>query len=166
VFDIRATAEQPWCRLAFDYQHGGIPVPGYHGMRADSVTGTMEALKLVGPVEAVGRINLGYLSGAGRVRHVPEGHRCSGYHYRGRPVGLGTARVNILVPSYLWVLSNQVADVVCELRRIAKSRTAGLFDGDSPDILSDERLSAAALLAAYLSGQMIPFQHGEPVHQN
>lgn len=155
LVDMRATAPQPFCRLSFDYQHGQIPVVGMSGMYGESVTGIFEALKLVGREGMRGHVNVGYLMGPGRERAVSADEWVSGHLYGGRPVALAEARRRILIPAYVWVLTHRVGDVVATLRRKDEQRVVGLYDGfASADVGSPTRLSAAAVLTAYLTGRL------------
>lgn len=161
VVDMQATAQEPYCRLSFDYQHGQIPVLCMPRMYAESVTGIMEALKLVGKQGRRGHVNVGYLVGAGRQRKVEPGEWVTGYHYKGRAIDTAEARRRILIPQYLWVLNHRVGDVLAKLRRDAQLRSLGLYDGhSSADLEGSDRLSAAALLAAFLNDRLEDFQQG------
>lgn len=161
LVDMRVTARQPFCRLSFDYQHGQIPVEHMVGMYSETVTGLMEALKLVGRRGRRGHVNVGYLVGPGRERVVAETEWVSGYLYDGRPVDLAEARRCILIPAYCWVLTHRVGDVVAAVRSAAEVRAVGLYDGFvSADVGSPERLSAAAVLSAYLNGRLAELQAG------
>lgn len=167
VIDMRPDAEQPFCRLHFDYQHGQIPVPGMRGTYSESVTGLMEGLRLVGRPGLPGKVNLGYFVGPGRIRNVPPTHRCSGFRYCGRAVGLEDARRIILIPAYLWLLSNRVQGIVRRIQKQAEKRVTGLYDGvTSSDLSSPCRLSAAAILAAHLNGELADLKAGWAVHDN
>jgi len=161
VVDMRVTAQQPFCRLSFDYQHGQIPVLCMTGMYSESVTGIMEGLKMVGRHGMSGHVNVGYFVGAGRERVIKDDEWLTGYHYRGRAVSTLEARRCILIPQYAWVLAHRVGDVVALLRKSAKARTIGLYDGNpSADLTAPEPVSAAALLAAYLTGRLHDFEEG------
>jgi hypothetical protein len=165
VIDIRPEADQPFCRLGFDYQHGGIPIPGLAGMFSESITGVLEGLKLVGRHGKPGKINPAFFSGPGRTRELRSGQWCSGYLYRGRSLGLVDARRNLLIPAYLWVLSNRAHAIIQRLHRERETQAIGLYDGrDSSDILSPEPLSAAAVLAAYLNGELQGLRAGFVLH--
>lgn len=161
MIDMSHNGEHPFCMLSFDYQHGQIPVPGLNGMFAESLGGMMEALKLTGRRGMPGKVNLGFLIGPGRERKLKPDQWCTGYLYRGRSVDLVEARLRILIPSYLWVLSHKAGAAVAKVRKRSKSSDLWLYDGhESADIRAPARLSAAATLAAYLSGQLQPFQEG------
>lgn len=165
VIDMRVEAEQPFCRLSFDYQHGQIPVPGLKNMYAESVTGAFEGLRLIGKVGQPGKINCGYFVGAGRPRELKSGEWCAGHSYRGRSVNLSNARRYILVPAYLWVLANKVPGVTAKVMKQASLRTIGLYDGYvSADLNAEAPLSAAAIMAAYLNGALNDLLSGEPIH--
>jgi len=166
VIDMRFNARQPYCRLNFDYQHGQIPVPGLRGMYAESVTGILEGLRLVGPTGRPGKVNCGYFVGAGRPRPLKTGQWCSGYSYKGRAVNLAEARRLLIIPSYQWVLANKVQAVVAKISKLARVRAVGLYDGyGSADLHVDARLSAAAVLTAYLNGELRQLLQGLPIYE-
>jgi len=161
LIDMSYTGEHPFCMLSFDFQHGQIPVPGYDGMFAESLNGMLEALRLVSRRGHPGKINLGFLVGAGRERTLKPDQWCTGYSYRGRCIDLPEARRRILIPSYLWVLSHKAGAALSKVRKRSESGDLWLYDGhESADIKAPGRLSAAATLAAYLSGQFQEFQEG------
>jgi hypothetical protein len=167
MIDMSSNSEHPYCRLSFDYQVGQIPVPGFEGMYAESLNGMMEALMLTGRRGMPGKVNLGFLVGPGRERKLGPDQWCTGYMYRGRSVDLAEARRLILIPSYLWVLSHKAGQAVAKVRKRSQDGELWLYDGcDSADINSPMRLSAAATLAAYLSGQLQQFQEGWPIFEH
>jgi hypothetical protein len=154
VIDIRSEAEPPWNRLSPDYQHGQVPIPGISGMYSDCVTGVMEGLKLVGPVGQAGKINPGYFVGPGRPRDIPPGSWFLGYGLAGRRVDLGTARRQILVPSYRWILWNKCYDLVAKLRELGQHQDVWIHDGiPNHDLDDPAALSCAFLLVEFLYGQ-------------
>lgn len=162
VIDIRAGAEQPYCRLSPDYQHGMIPIHCLTGMYSETVTGLMEGLKLIGKHGRPGHINVGYMVGPGRIRETQEGEWLRGYSYMGRSVGIAEARRRMMIPAYLWVLTHRVGNVVALLQREARHRTVGLYDAlKSTDIESSEPLSTAALLTANLNGKLKALYEGD-----
>lgn len=166
MIDISSDGEHPYCRLSFDYQVGQIPVPGYDGMFAESLNGMLEALRLVSRRGHPGKVNLGFLVGPGRDRTLTPEQWCTGYSYRGRCIDLAEARRRILIPSYLWVLSHKAGVAVAKVRKASESGELWLYDGyESADINASGRLSAAATLAAYLSGQLQQFQEGWPIFE-
>lgn len=162
VLDIRSTAEHPYCCLSFDYQHGQIPVPGLRGNYGESVTGIFEALRLIGPIGKPGRINYGYFAGPGRERSCRMGEWMTGWSYYGRCVDIFEARRQILIPAYRWVLENKAAAACFKVRKLASQRAIGLYDGhESANIRAPERLSAAAILTAYLDDRLDLFLDGK-----
>ena len=167
VIDVSAGSEFPFCMLSFDYQHGHIPVPGLDRMFSESVTGALEGLRLVSRRGQPGKVNFGYFVGPGRERPLGAEQWCTGYSYRGRCIDLPEARRCILIPAYLWVLSHKAGSAVSKVRKRSESTDVWLFDGyPSSDINSPERLSAAATLAACLSGQLQQLQNGWPIFEH
>lgn len=164
AIDISLAGEFPFTTLSFDYQHGGIPVPGMSGMYSESVTGTMEGLRLVSRRGYPGKVNFGYFVGPGRDRPLKTDQWCPGYSYRGRCIDLAEARRRILIPAYLWVLSNKAASALTKIKKASDSNDVWIHDGRvSADIQAAERLSAAAVLVAHLNGQLQQLQDGWPI---
>jgi hypothetical protein len=166
VINIGLDGEHPFCMLSFDYQHGRIPVPGFAQMFSESVTGVLEGLRLVSRRGHPGKVNFGFFVGPGRERTLRPEQWCTGYSYRGRCIDLAEARRRILIPTYLWVLSHKAGTALSKVQKRSESNDVWLFDGHaSCDIKAPERLSAAAVLAAYLSGQLHQFQEGWPIFE-
>jgi hypothetical protein len=167
--DTSENADQPWCRLNQDYQHGQIPIPGLVGMYAESVRGVMEGLRIIGPVGKPGKINPGYFVGPGRFRPTAEGQWFTGYSFNGDRIDPEEAHRRIFVPACLWVIENKCHDVVAKLRMMAaREEQQGsrlvIHDGlrgfaceDANALCSTWRgchVSLAAVLVAYLTGNV------------
>jgi hypothetical protein len=152
IIDIRIKSDPPWNRLAPEYQHGQIPIPGISGMYAESVTGVMEGLKLVGPRGQPGKINTGYFAGPGRLRAIKKDEWLLGYNLEGRRIDLGEARRKILIPSYHWILWNRCHDLVANLRIMGQDQDLWIFDGISNQDLDEFQadLSVAFVLVSFL----------------
>ena len=164
IIDISMSGEFPFSMLSFDFQHGHIPVPGLSGMFSESVTGALEGLRLVGRRGHPGKVNFGYFVGPGRERPIRTGYWATGYSYRGRCIELPEARRRILIPAYLWVLSHKAGPALTKVRKQSEQHDVWVWDGyASCDMQAPERLSAAATLAAYLSGQLQQLQDGWPI---
>lgn len=151
-------AEQPWCRLSPDYQHGQIPVPGLDGMSADCVRGTIEGLKLISLKGSPGKINPGFFVGPGRERSLKEGEWMLGYSYMGERVDVSSAVRLIFVPAYTWVLYNKCYDLVANLKKMAERQSEDgqdlwIYDG-LPNAYA-QHFSAAAVLVEFLNDTFV-----------
>jgi hypothetical protein len=67
---------------------------------------------------------------------------------------MSTRKMQIYLPSYRWVLDNQVADLIDVLRTEAERRNIVLLDyGTNADVGDVSRpLSHASLVASYVAG--------------
>lgn len=167
VVDVTSRGPQPWVRLSPFYPHGGIPVPFTPGVSSASVEGIWQALKVFEHAD-VDPAKLTVTTMAGLKRTVRRlgavrGHR-EGLHGT-RLLDYLTARREIYLPSYRWVLEHRTADLVDELRRLGHDRRLVLLDyttnGDVTDL--SRPLSHAALIARYLTdewpGSPSPLSH-------
>ena len=156
VIDVTSRGPQPWVRLSPFYPHGGIPVPFTPGVVSSSVEGIWQALKVFDEVD-VDPTKLAVTGMVGLKRTTRRfgpvrGHRAG---LQGQTLlDYGTARREIYLPSYGWVLEHRAPDLIDELRRLADGRGVVLLDyttnGDVDDLSSP--LSHAALIALYLTG--------------
>lgn len=157
VLDVTSRGPQPWVRLSPFYPHGGIPVPFSPGVVSASVEGIWQALKVFDNAD-VDPTKLAVTTMAGLKRSVRrygpvQGHRAG---LRGQTLlDYETARRQIYVPSYRWMLEHRAPDLIDELRRLAGDRGVVLLDyttnGDLADLSSP--LSHAALVVRYVTDQ-------------
>jgi hypothetical protein len=155
VIDVTSRGPQPWVRLSPFYPHGGIPVPCTPGAESASVEGIWQALKVFQSAD-VDPAKLAVTSMTGLKRTVRRfgpvrGHR-DGLHGK-RLLDYRAARELIYLPSYRWILEHRTADLVNELRAIARDRGVVLLDYTTNGDLDDLRtpLSHAALIALELA---------------
>ena len=157
VLDVTSRGPQPWVQLSPFYPHGGIPVPFTPGVVSASVEGIWQALKVFDHAD-VDPAKLTVTTMAGLKRSVRRygavrGHR-AGLHGQAL-LDYQTARRQIYLPSYRWVLEHRVPGLIDELRRLAVNEGLVLLDyttnGDLADLSSP--LSHAALIARYLTDQ-------------
>lgn len=161
VVRILATSDEPWCQLSVDWQHGQIPVPGME-MKAETVRGVFEGLRLVGQSGRTSRYDVSLFRGPGRPRRIPDGEIQFGWYGGAGPsIGLIEAHHRILIPTYLAMLDS-IPNVLQALH--AKHEERGdidLWDGiqnDNP--LRPDPLSAAAILTATLNGSIEEWTRG------
>ena len=156
LIDVTSKASQPWVRLSPFYPHGGLPVPFSPGRTAASVEGVWQALKVFDSQDVdPSKLAIDTMRGLKRtVRRLGP--------VRGHRRGLGgadlldyrTARVEIYLPTYRYVLEHRCPDLVDELRERAATRTVVLLDytvnGDVDDLSTP--LSHASLVSRFVQG--------------
>ncbi|MFF5233744.1 DUF6939 family protein [Dactylosporangium sp. NPDC000521] len=154
VLDVTSRGPQPWVRLSPFYPHGGIPVPFSPGTDGASVEGIWQALKVFDTAD-VDPAMLTATGMTGLKRTVRRFGRVHG-HRRGLTgdtlLDYETARRQIYLPAYRWVLEHRAAGQVEELRRLADAGDLVLLDyttnGDVADLSTP--LSHAALIRRQL----------------
>ncbi|WP_194921788.1 DUF6939 family protein [Catenulispora rubra] len=157
IIDVTSKGPQPWVRMSPFYPHGDIPVPLGGGAVAQSVEGIWQALKVFADHDVDTR-KLEVVSMTGLKRTVRKygpvlGHRAGLTGQELLPYE--EARRRIFLPAYRWVLENNVADLVAELRTAAGEGDVVLLDytvnGDVTDTTS--ALSHAALIRLYVTNK-------------
>lgn len=154
VVDVTSRGPDPWVRFSPFYPHGDIPVPMSSGITSQSVEGVWQALKVFENAD-VDPSKLAVTSMKGLKRTVRrfgpvQGHRAglTGDHL----LDYRTARHEIYLPTYRWVLENRLQDLVGQLHELAMSSDVVLLDyttnGDVDDLGTP--LSHAALIADHL----------------
>ncbi|SDP25602.1 DUF6939 family protein [Lentzea jiangxiensis] len=154
VIDVTSRGPEPWVRFSPFCPHGGVPVPLSPGVTSESVEGLWQALKVFESA-GVDPAKLAVTSMKGLKRTVRRfgrvrGHRAglTGEHL----LDYRTARREIYLPAYRWVLDHRVRAEVEQLHELAQSSDVVLLDyttnGDVED--ASTPLSHAALLADHL----------------
>ena len=160
VVDVTSRGPDPWVRFSPFYPHGDIPVPMSPGATSQSVEGVWQALKVFENAD-VDPAKLAVTSMKGLKRTVRRfgpvlGHRAglTGDHL----LDYRTARHEIYLPTYRWVLENRLQDLVGQLHELATSSDVVLLDyttnGDVDDLRTP--LSHAALIADHLRRRTPP----------
>ncbi|BEL10685.1 hypothetical protein Q0Z83_088760 [Actinoplanes sichuanensis] len=156
IVDVTSRGPEPWVRLSPFYPHGGIPVPLSPGNVGASVEGIWQALKVFEHSD-VDPTKLSVTSMTGLKRTVRRfgpvrGHRAG---LDGETLlDYSTARRQIYLPAYRWVLEHRLSDLVDRLGALAGGGLVLLdytTNGDPADTSSP--LSHAALLAHHLTGR-------------
>ncbi|KAB2380673.1 DUF6939 family protein [Actinomadura montaniterrae] len=150
VLDVTSRGPQPWVRFSPFYPHGGIPVPLSDGATGASVEGIWQALKVFeGDDVDPARLAITSMKGIKRTvrKYGPvRGHRAGLDGDELLPYG--RARREIYLPAYRWVLENEVADLVEEVRRLGEVVLLDYtVNGDVDDL--SKPLSHAALIALF-----------------
>lgn len=154
ILDVTSRGPQPWVRLSPFYPHGGIPVPFSPGTVAQSVEGIWQGLKVFDTAD-VDPAKLDVTSMSGLKRTVGKFGPTRG-HRRGLAgdtlLDYESARRQIYLPVYRWVLEHRAAGEVDALRRVVDGGDLVLLDyttnGDVTDLATP--LSHAALIRRHL----------------
>jgi hypothetical protein len=154
IADVTSKATSELVKLSPFYPHGGIPVPFSNGKTAQSVEGIWQGLKVFQDTD----IDLALFDNATmknmkrtvRKYGKPLGHRKG---VEGKELlDYINARIEIYLPSYLWVLENKVQDIVEQLKIMSESQDMVLLDYETNcDVLNGNKpLSHAYLVKTYL----------------
>ncbi|MET7424748.1 hypothetical protein [Dactylosporangium sp. NPDC005555] len=156
VIDVTSRGPRPWVRLSPFYPHGGIPVPFSPGTAGASVEGIWQALKVFDTADVdPAKLTATGMTGLKRtVRRFGQVHG----HRQGLTgstlLDYESARRQIYLPVYRWVLEHRAAEEVQGLRRLAEAGDVVLLDyttnGDVADLSTP--LSHAALIRRHLLG--------------
>jgi hypothetical protein len=155
ILDITSKGEQPWVKLSPFYPHGNIPIPPYpSNYCAMSVEGIWQGLKVFETEDIdFSKFEIENMEGIKRtVRKFgkPLGHRngVNGKELLDYP----TARKEIYLRAYAWVLDNKVQDVIQKLKDLATTQDLVLLDYNTNEDLENftKPLSHAGLVKKYL----------------
>ncbi|HEY1351193.1 MAG TPA: hypothetical protein VGF67_16355 [Ktedonobacteraceae bacterium] len=157
VCDVTSRGPQPWMRLSPFYPHGNIPVPFSPGYTSASVEGIWQGLKVferadVDPSRFAVTAMRGLKRSARAYGNV-LGHRqgVTGEQL----LSYARARRAIYLPTYHWVLTHCVQDLLADLEKQAVAQTIVLLDYEINCDLDDlsRPLSHAGLVKRYLEQQ-------------
>jgi hypothetical protein len=155
IVDITSKAPNRLVQLSPFYPHGDIPIP-FSNMTAKSVEGIWQGLKVFenNDVDCEMFLNDSMKNIKRTVRKYgkPLGHR-KGVHGT-ELLSYIEARLQIYLPSYLWVLENKVSDIIEKLSKASQNEDIVLLDYETNcDVLNPKRpLSHAFLVKAFVEG--------------
>ena len=156
MVDVTSRGPEPWRRFSPFYPHGGLPIPGLDGVRAQSVEGLWQGLKVfahedIDPDRWKITAMRGLKRQAGARRGAVEGHRF-GQGDSSVLLTYAEARRQIYLPAYRWALENRLVEELADLRALAVHRRLVLLDYETNADLDDltRPLSHAALIKAFL----------------
>ena len=173
IVDITSKAEEPLVKLSPFYPHGGIPIPFSSPATGASVEGIWQGLKVFESVgidrEVIQKRSMKGLKRSVRRFGPPRGHQ------RGlnssELLDYMTARREIYLPTYRWVLEHKVLWIIDRLRAADRAgKTIILLDYNSSTDVDDPKkpLSHAYLVKAYAEG-LYPYEDAiglkEPISQ-
>ena len=156
IVDVTSKATTSLIKLSPFYPHGDIPIPFSENRTAKSVEGIWQALKVFEGTDIDESIfandTMKNIKRTVRKYGKPLGHRkgINGTEL----LDYIDARVQIYLPSYLWVLQNKVIEVVERLKKASQKEDIVLLDYQTNcDVLNHKKpLSHAFLVKAYVEG--------------
>lgn len=153
IIDVTSNSTDPeFVQFSPFYPHGGIPVPGMT-LTAACVEGIWQGLKTFeGEGISLETLRNGTMK---NIKRTTRTHgRCLGHKVGNRVLGYLTARHEIYLPSYLWILQNKLQRQVAKISDIAQRSTVVLLDYETnPDVNDPSKpLSHASLIKAYIEG--------------
>lgn len=156
IVDVTSKATTGLVKLSPFYPHGDIPIPFSENRKANSVEGIWQALKVFESAdidEAMFSNNtMKDIKRTVRKYGKPLGHRKG---VNGTDLlNYIDARIQIYLPSYLWVLENKVSEIIERLKEASKKEDIVLLDYETNcDVLNPKKpLSHAFLVKAYVEG--------------
>lgn len=154
IIDVTSKADQPWVKFSPFWPHGDIPVPFSPGVASQSVEGVWQALKVF-ESEDVDESKLRVANMKGLKRTVRRLGNVRG-HRKGLQgdelLDYYSARVQIYLSTYRWMLENCVADELQRLREIVSTQPVVLLDYTTNGDIENLRtpLSHAALVKRFV----------------
>lgn len=156
IVDVTSKATTGLVKLSPFYPHGDIPIPFSENRKAKSVEGIWQALKVFESVDIdesmFSNDTMKDIKRTVRKYGKPLGHRKG---VNGTDLlNYIDARIQIYLPSYLWVLENKVSDIIERLKEASIKEDIVLLDYETNcDVLNPKKpLSHAFLVKAYVEG--------------
>ncbi|KHJ36700.1 hypothetical protein PBAC_31260 [Pedobacter glucosidilyticus] len=154
IVDVTSKATTSLVKLSPFYPHGDIPIPFSENRKAKSVEGIWQALKVFESADIdeamFSNDTMKDIKRTVRKYGKPLGHRkgVNGTEL----LNYIDARIQIYLPSYLWVLENKVSEIIGRLKEVSQKEDIVLLDYETNcDVLNPEKpLSHAFLVKAYL----------------
>lgn len=153
IIDVTSHAKDEYVKLSPFYPHGSIPIPDSDGWIGASVEGIWQGLKVF-EHEGVDIKTMHNKTMKGIKRTVKSHGKVLGHRrgVTGELMDYLTARLELYIPIYNWVLENRCQDLVAKLKALAADKTVVLLDFetncDPMDI--SKPLSHASLVKAYI----------------
>lgn len=156
IVDVTSKAATALIKMSPFYPHGNIPVPFSPGYTSNSVEGIWQGLKVFEnsdiDIKMFDNDKMKNLKRTVRKYGTPLGHRkgVNGTEL----LNYLEARLNIYLPSYLWVLENKVQSIITRLREASKVQDIVLLDYETNCEITNLKkpLSHAYLIKAYTEG--------------
>lgn len=160
IFDVTSRGVQPWVRFSPFYPHGKIPVPFSPGQFSASVEGIWQGLKVFEQADVDPSrftvTTMKSLKRSARTYGKVLGHR-QGVAGE-RLLSYAEARRTIYLPTYYWLLTNCLQDLLARLQEVAAKQTVVLLDYETNCDLNNLAcpLSHAGLIKRYLEKNWPP----------
>lgn len=155
VLDVTSRGSDPWVRFSPFFPHGDLPVPFSPGITSQSVEGIWQGLKVfaladIDPAKFAVTSQRGIKRSARTLGPV-LGHR-AGVH-GDHLLDYATARHQIYLPSYRWMLDHHAQTQLADLRQMSTLHQVVLLDYETNSDPADlsHPLSHAALIVRYLA---------------
>lgn len=157
IIDVTSKATDEFVKFSPFYPHGNIPVPFSEGKTAMCVEGIWQGLKVFESQD----VDLNSFANA-KMKNIkrtiakfgkPLGHRkgIDGKEF----LNYLNARIEIYLPSYLWVLENKLQDLLAELKNYNGDIVLLDYDTNSDLYNLQKPLSHASLIKAYLENRYL-----------
>ena len=154
IVDVTSKAPTALVKLSPFYPHGEIPIPFSENQTAKSVEGIWQALKVFESADVDKEMfqndTMKNIKRTVRKFGKPLGHRkgINGTEL----LSYIDARIQIYLPSYLWVLENKVSEIWDRLKEASQKEDIVLLDYETNcDVLNPKKpLSHAFLVKAFL----------------
>jgi hypothetical protein len=156
VVDVTSKATTGLVKLSPFYPHGDIPIPFSENRTAKSVEGIWQALKVFESADIDEAMffndTMKDIKRTVRKYGKPLGHR-KGVNGK-ELLNYIDARIQIYLPSYLWVLENKVSGIIERLKEASQKEDIVLLDYETNCNILDPKkpLSHAFLVKAYVEG--------------
>lgn len=166
IADVTSQAKDGLVKLSPFFPHGGIPVPFSDGITASCVESIWQGLKVFEnsdiDTSLFTNTTMAGLKRTARKYGKPLGHRkgvCGS-----ELLGYIDARHQIYLPTYKWVLENNVQNIIKRLHEASETKTIVLLDYTTNCDIDDpsKPLSHAFLVKAYVEG-LYPFDENKEV---
>ena len=154
IIDVTSQGQEPWVRFSPFYPHGSIPVPFSPGTFGASVEGIWQGLKVF---EKAG-VDLATLQNT-TMKGIKRSTRRYG-NILGHRAGVTgdhllpyvEARRALYLPSYSWILTHQLEDLLQQVVHLQQEKSVVLLDYETNDDIENtaKPLSHAALIKAHL----------------
>lgn len=153
IIDVTSQANDEYVKLSPFYPHGAIPIPDSDGWMGASVEGIWQGLKVF-EREGIDIKTMHNKTMKGIKRSTKKNGKVLG-HRRGvigELMDYITARLELYIPCYNWVLENRCQKLVDQIKALAQNQTVVLLDydtnGDPMD--ASKPLSHASLIKAWI----------------
>jgi len=157
IVDVTSRAKTGLVKLSPFYPHGDIPIPFSENRTAKSVEGIWQALKVFETTDIDEAMFLN--DTMKNIKRTIKKYGNTLGHRKGvngiELLNYIDARIQIYLPSYLWVLENKVTDIVERLKAVSQKEDIVLLDYETNcDVLNPKKpLSHAFLVKAYVEGK-------------